>query len=305
MIDSTFLEQLKNLNFLARRKVSSIYMGTRRSIMQGRGLEIFDHREYFPGDDFRTIDWKLYGRTEKLFIRRFEEDKNLILHILIDSSKSMDFSLEGRLRKFDYAESIAAGFAYLAMTKYEKFSTGLYSNKLREVTPARKGKLHFFHVLELLNSLEPEGESNFKECMEHYINYIKAKSFIVLISDFLEPLPLIEEGIYRAAKHAKETIAIQILDPGEINLKWIQDINFEDMETQEREITYLSPRFKSEYKRKIEEHILKIQGICDEIGMEFFSITTDKPLFDSFLSILKLEAKEAIMVRGGRVGSAM
>jgi len=297
MIDSNFLENLKNLNFLARKKVSTIYMGTRRSIMQGRGLEIFDHREYFPGDDFRTIDWKLYGRTEKLFIRRFEEEKNLILHILIDSSKSMDFSLGGKMRKFDYAESIAAGFAYLAMTKYEKFSTALYANKVREVTPARKGKLHFFRILELLNNLEPEGESNLKDCMEQYTNLIKAKSFIVILSDFLEDIQSIEEGLYRVAKHSREAIAIQILDPSEINLRWTEDVNFEDLETSESEITYISPGFKKEYTRRIKEHIFKIQKICDEVGIDFFSVTTDIPLFDSFLNILridKFEKKEII-----------
>jgi len=78
-IDPTFLDQLKKLNFMARKKVSTIYMGSRKSIMMGRGIEIVDHREYYPGDDFRTIDWKLYGRTEKLYIRRFEEERKQIL----------------------------------------------------------------------------------------------------------------------------------------------------------------------------------------------------------------------------------
>ncbi len=267
-------------------------MGSRKAIMQGRGLEIFDHREYFPGDDFRTIDWKLYGRTEKLFIRRFQEDKNLTLHLIIDSSKSMDFSLDGSMRKFDYAESIAAGFAYLAMTRYEKFSTALYAEKIRETTPPRRGKTHFFRILELLNSLQPEGESNLKESMEQYINLIKSKSFSVLISDFLEPLPSIEEGIYRLAKHSTEAVVIQILDPGEVKLKWIQDVNFEDLETRQREITYLSPNFKREYLEKLDSHRLGIQAICDETGVEFFSLTTEVPLFESFLQIIKLEARE-------------
>lgn len=292
MIDPTFLEQLKNLNFIARKKVSNVYMGARQSIMPGRGLELFDHREYFPGDDFRTIDWKLYGRTEKLFIRRFQEEKNLILHLLIDSSKSMDFSLGG-MKKFDYGESIAAGFAYIAMSRYEKFSTALYSRKIRETTPTRRGKVHFFRVLQLLNSLHPQGESNLKESMEQYINLIKSKSFLVLISDFLEPLPSVEEGIYRLAKHSNEAIAIQILDPAEVNLQWSQDVNFEDLETQEKESTYLSPGFKQEYQEKLNQHQVKIQEVCDEVGVEFFSLTTETPLFDSFLKLIKLGSREA------------
>lgn len=293
MIDTEFLENLKNLNFIARKKVTSVYIGSRSSVMQGRGLEIFDHREYFPGDDFRTIDWKLYGRTEKLFIRRFEEEKNLTLHALIDSSKSMDFSLKGK-RKFDYAESIATGFIYLAMIKYEKFSTALYAEKIREVTSAKKGKRHFFRILELLNKVEPYGQSKLKESMDQYGNFIKTKSFIVLISDFLEELSSLEDGLYRVAKNSKECIAIQILDPSEISLEWNEDIKFEDLETYRTEIAYISPGFREEYKRKIKEHIFEVQKICDDLNIEFFLLTTNMPLFDSFLNILKLK-KEIVI----------
>ncbi|MEM4346999.1 MAG: DUF58 domain-containing protein [Candidatus Altiarchaeota archaeon] len=293
MIDTEFLENLKNLNFIARKKITSVYIGSRSSVMQGRGLEIFDHREYFPGDDFRAIDWKLYGRTEKLFIRRFEEEKNLTLHVLIDSSRSMDFSLGGK-RKFDYAESIAMGFTYLAMIKYEKFSTALYAEKIREVTAAKKGKKHFFSILDLLNKVEPYGQSKLKESMEQYRNFIKTKSFVVLISDFLEELSSIEEGLYRLAKNSKECIAIQILDPSEIYLKWNEDIKFEDLETYRTEVAYISPGFREEYRRRIKEHIFKIQKICDDLDIEFFLLTTDMPLFDSFLNILRLKKKVII-----------
>ena len=291
MIDSTFLNQLKGLKYLARKKVSSVYIGTRSSVKQGRGLELYDHREYYAGDDFRTIDWKLYGRTEKLYIRRFEEEKDLTLHILVDASSSMDFST-GPMRKFDYAGSIAAGFAYLAMSKYEKFAPALYSNRLTEIMPPRKGKMQFFRFVTLLNEASLKGDTNLGECMNEYSSYIKSKSFLIVVSDFLEPIEYIRKGIYRAARGSKEAILIQTLDPGEINLKWSDDIDFEDMESTRSEKVYLSPNFKKDYAKKFREHIFEIRETCNDTGVAFHSISTDTPLFEAFVGILEGGGKE-------------
>ncbi|HHQ45438.1 MAG TPA: DUF58 domain-containing protein [Candidatus Altiarchaeales archaeon] len=123
MIDPAFLDELKQLNFLLRKKVSTLYAGGRPSIMQGKGIEVVDYREYIPGDDIRLIDWNLYARTEKLYIKRFMEERDLIMHLLVDSSASMDFTTGG-MRKFDYAATIAAGFAFLAVENEEKYACG-------------------------------------------------------------------------------------------------------------------------------------------------------------------------------------
>ncbi|RLI89301.1 MAG: DUF58 domain-containing protein [Candidatus Altiarchaeales archaeon] len=285
-IDSTFLDQLKGLDLLARRKVSSVYMGSRRSVRQGRGIEIADYREYYPGDDFRSIDWRVYARTERLYIRRFEEEKDLTLHILIDSSASMDFSVSG-MKKFDYGGSIAVGFAYLAMSKYEKFASALFSDKIIDVMQPKKGKMHFFRMVELLNNAIQKGKTDLEKCIGQYTNMIKSRSFIIVISDFIEPMESLEYAIYRIAKYSKEAVLVQILDPGEISLKWTDDIKFEDMESLKSERTFLSPDFKKRYQERLKEHISGIQEICDDTGVEFYSITTDTPLFDAFVGIIE------------------
>jgi len=285
-IDPTFLDQLKGLELLARRKVSSVYMGSRRSVRQGRGIEIADYREYYPGDDFRSIDWRVYARTERLYIRRFEEEKDLTLHILIDSSASMDFSVSG-MRKFDYGGSIAVGFAYLAMSKYEKFASALFSDRITDVMQPKKGKMHFFRMVELLNNAIQKGKTDLEKCIGQYTNMIKSRSFIIVISDFIEPMESLEYAIYRIAKYSKEAILVQILDPGEISLRWTDDVRFEDMESLKSERTFLSPDFKKRYQERLKEHISGIQEICDDTGVEFYSITTDTPLFDAFVRIVE------------------
>lgn len=286
MIDLTFLEQLRKLNLIAKRKVSSIYVGGRRSICHGRGIEAFDHREYYPGDDFRAVDWKLYGRTEKLYIRRFEEERNLTLHILVDASASMDFST-GNVRKFDYAGGIAAGFAYIATRRYEKFGTTLYADNIKEILQARKGKTHFFRMVDLLNKTSLGGMTNLESCVNQYTRMIKSKSFIILLSDFLEPIESLRNGIYRIAKYSRDAILVQVLDPGEIDIKFNEDINFEDMETTKFERAYISPDFRTGYKRRLQEHMLNIRKVCNSAGIEFFSFSTDTPIFDAFLNIVE------------------
>jgi uncharacterized protein (DUF58 family) len=285
-IDSTFLDQLKRLDLLARKKVSNIYMGSRRSIRQGRGIEIADYREYYPGDDFRSIDWRVYARTERLYIRRFEEEKDLILHVLVDSSSSMNFSALG-MNKFDYAGSIAAGFAYLATSRYEKFGAGLFSDRITEIMQPKKGMMHFFRMIDLLNSAQQAGQTNIEQCVQEYTNMIKSRSFMVVVSDFIEPIEALENAVYRIAKYSKEAILVQTLDPGEINLAWSDDIKFEDMEDSRSERTYLSPEFKKNYTKKMREHMFKLRDICDGAGVEFVTITTDTPLFNAFVRIVE------------------
>ncbi len=284
-IDPTFLDQLKQMNFLARKKVSSLYMGGRKSVMMGRGIEIVDHREYYPGDDFRAIDWKLYGRTEKLYIRRFEEEKKQILHLLVDSSASMDFSVDG-MRKFDYAGSLAAGFAFVAMRNYEKFTTTLYREGIGRLMQPKKGKRNFFRAIEMLNRADQSGETNLKRCIEQYSSMIKSKAFMIVISDFLEPMQSLRDGIYRIAKSSKDAKIVQVLDPGEITLKWRDDVEFEDMEGTETIKTFLSPGFRRDYRKRLEEHILQLHSICDDAGVDFHSVRSNEPLFNAFVRIM-------------------
>lgn len=285
MIDPSFLDQLKELNLLMKRRVSSAYMGGRPSIQYGRGIEPVDHREYIRGDDFRLVDWKLYGRTERLYIRRFEEEKSMILHLMVDCSSSMDFQSNG-IKKFDYAGSIAAGFGYLSVHDNEKFSTALYSDSLREVMEPDKSKKHLFETIDLMNEIALTGETDLPKATTQYTKMIKSKSFTVIISDFLEPVEELKEGIYRMAKASEELMVIQVLDPCELNLKWTDDIRFEDLESNKTARTYLSPNFKREYNERVKDHIADLQEICNEIKVSFNLITTDTPILDAFVNLI-------------------
>ena len=293
MIDPSFLDELKELNFVVRQRISSVYAGGRPSIKHGRGIEVVDYREYLPGDDFRLIDWRIYGRTERLHIRRFEEEKDLVMHILVDASASMDFKTE-KISKFDYAGSIAAGLGFISMHNQEKFAVGLYSSGLVEVVQPRKSKSHLFDVIDLLNSVKLSGTTDLGVSASQYCKLIKSRSFSVVISDFVEDLDSIREGLYRMGKHSKEMMIVQVLDPWELDLGWRDDIKFKDLETGEIKRTFISPGFRKDYAKRVRDHNAQVQQICRDLGVEFVTLTTNTPIFNSFVTMMG--------GRGGRRG---
>jgi len=232
MIEIEFLKQLRKLDLLVKKKVISSYAGARRSLRQGRGMEPVDHREYFLGDDLKFVDWKVYARTEKLFIKRFEEEKNLTTHLLVDCSNSMNYQSKIAQRtKFDYASMLAIGFAYLVTKENEKFGLTTFNQKLENVMQPKRGRRQFFTAIDLLNEQKLKGRTDLDKAAELYAKMIKTKSLVVLVSDFLEPMPTIQSGLYRLAKKAKSMIVIHIADPGEMRLDWQGDLKLYDLET--------------------------------------------------------------------------
>jgi len=167
MIDTSFFKELDRFSFMVRKRVSTAYSGTRRSILKGRGMEPVSYREYTRGDDFKIIDWKVYGRTEKLYVKEFEEEKSLTTHILLDTSKSMDFR-----NKFEYAAMLALGFAYLVTKDNEKFGISTFAEEIN-ITKPKRGRRYLSETIDLLNSTELAGKTRFDYCMEKYASIIK------------------------------------------------------------------------------------------------------------------------------------
>ncbi|MCS4541019.1 MAG: DUF58 domain-containing protein [Euryarchaeota archaeon] len=285
LIDIDFCKELDRFSFMVKKRVISIYAGARVSIKEGKGIDTVDYREYFPGDDIKSIAWKVYSRTEKLYIRRFEEEKNLTTHILVDCSKSMEF---GEIKKFDYAAMIGAGFAYLVTNENERFALSTYSDELKDIMQPRRGKRHFLDAVELLNSTSLEGKTRLNVCADQYSKIIRSRSLVIIISDFLEPLSSLDTGIYKIARGSHDLVLIQVLDPKEKNLEGVEgDTKLYDSETSEMRRTYISPAFKANYKKILDEHAGAIKKVCDDVGADFYSITSDTPIFDAFLEIIE------------------
>jgi uncharacterized protein (DUF58 family) len=283
MIDTQFLEGLGKFNLIVRKRVTSNYSGSRKSIYQGRGLIYKDHRVYAPGDDFRAIDWKVYARTDDLMIKNYEEEKNLVMHILVDKSASMKYGKSSNLSKFDYASMLGVGYAYLALKNNDKFQFATFSSDL-EVYQPRRGMSQLISMVDYLNNIKLSGKTEILKIAQRYKKFISSRSLVVFISDFLAPLDEIKEALDYLA--GNEVILIQVLDHTEKNPDIEGDFKLKDSESSIMMRTYFSPKLKEDYMERLEKHISDIEHECTIKGMEFYSITTDTPIFDAFYKVL-------------------
>lgn len=281
-IDITFLKELDRFNIVLKKRVLSRYQGERESHAQGHGLVFSDYKDYAPGDDYRTIDWKVYARTNKFFVKQFEEERNMIVHVIIDASASMDFGR--KISKFDYASMIGLGFAYMALRNNEKFNFSTFSEGLNYLR-AKKGMNQLMSILGILEKLKIRGKSEFRKTFDEYKKYLRSKSFMIIISDFLYDLEEIKAVLSRFTKH--EVIVIQVLDPDERRLALYGDVILEDSEVHTKLRTFISNRLIKNYRNKIEHHIHAIKDACEHLGHDFISITSDRPIFEAFYTALR------------------
>ncbi|KUK45596.1 MAG: DUF58 domain-containing protein [Methanothrix sp.] len=276
-MDTEFLADLDRFTLLVRKRVSTAYTGARRSVKVGRGISPVGYREYRKGDDFKFVDWKVYARTEKLYVREHEEERSLSVHLLLDASSSMAFG-----EKFAFASMISVGFAYMAIKENEKFSISKFGEML-EPGETRGGRRNLFRAMEDLDRTAPSGGTDFKRTAEQFDLTIRSTSLVVVISDLLDGIESVVSGIYKLSAH--DLILIQILDPAEADLDFEGDLRFIDMESKESVMTSVTPKVRDEYKSKMNEHNRRIRETCDVVGADFFTYTTETPIFEVFSDV--------------------
>ncbi len=281
MIDISFLNHLDRLSLIINKRLTSNYVGERPSLYTGKGLVFKDYTIYSAGDDFRMIDWKVFGRTDKLFIKRQEEERNLVVHVIIDFSGSMGF---GQLKysKSDYASMFGIGFAYMAMKNNEKFVISTFAEQL-EVFRAQRGKAQLARIVQFLNKKKATGTTKFEQSLSKYKKMITSKSMVVIISDFLYDVEEIKKVLFRFKKH--DVYLIQVLDDVEKNMNLEGDYKLVDSETKTVLRTFISPLLRKNYFDMLSDHNAKIQKACAEINAKFFTFSTDVPIFDAFYKI--------------------
>jgi len=281
VIDTSFLKQLDKFDLILKKRVLSSYAGSRQSRNYGTGLVFYDYKDYVPGDDFRAIDWKVFARTEDFYIRRYEEERNMRIHVVIDASASMDFG--SKLKKFEYASMIGIGFCYMALRNNESFEISTFSEDL-DVFRAKKGLNKLVGVVDTLKKIKPKGHSNFAESLLKYKSAIKTKSMVVVISDFLFDPEQLRNTLYRYKK--SEVLVVQVLDSAERELDLQGDVILDDSETKDRMRTFISNRVIENYSEQLLDHIYHVKKICDGLGVKFLSVSTETPIFETFYTLL-------------------
>ena len=280
-IDSSFLHQLDRFSLIINKRITSNYMGERQANSTGRGLIFRDHQQYAPGEDFRTVDWRVFARTDRLFMKRYEEERNLTVHVLVYFSASMNFGT--KVTKADYAAMVGLGFAYMALKNNERFVLSTFADQLELFKP-RKGRKQLVSILDYLNDKKPKGATDLLQAMSNYRKVINTKSMIVIVSDFLYPIDHIRSALYQFKDH--DLILIQVLDKGEKELDLEGDFKLRDLESDTVLRTFISPYGRKKYGEMLASHIAAVQKVCDEVGAQFYSADTGQTVFDVFYNVL-------------------
>lgn len=277
MIDPGFLEELDRFDAAINRHVNSLFRGEQQTRIQGEGLTFSDYRNYVPGDDTRLIDWKIFGRTDELFVKQFEEERNLTVHVLLDASESMAFGTES---KYEYAAKIGLGFCYLTATENNDFRFSVFSEEPRRLDGGSSTVGELLRVIDRVNETTPSGDASFDTALSSYADQIKSRSIVLILSDYLEPPDEITEGVNALAEN--ELIMTHVIAPEETDPPVTGETIFEGVESPAELRTYFGGRARSQYESRLQEHINQIASIAEEFHARFVRVNSGDEFFESF-----------------------
>ncbi len=269
------VSKLSNLELIARLVVEGFIVGLHKSPYHGFSVEFSEHRQYSPGDETRYIDWKVYGRTDKYFIKQFEEETNLRAYIILDASRSMAYSSGDNITKFEYACYLAGALSYLIMMQRDAVGLVIYDEGIRKFLPPRSVRSYLDLILSELERTEPGNRTNTAKSLHLVAERIKRRGLVIVLSDLLDE----QSEVISAFKHFKhkknELIVFQILDPMERNFSFNVDALFKDMETSEKVMTQ-SLYVQKSYREAIDEFIkrYKVECLVNGIGYELMDTAT-------------------------------
>ncbi len=280
LLDPVFLRRLDRLALVARRAVVGRQSAERRSKKRGTSVEFADYRNYTPGDDFRHIDWNLYGRLGSLFLRLFVAEEDLDVRIYLDRSKSMEF---GSPSKLDYGKKIAAALAYVGLRRQDRVSVSTYGEAMDEGLAAARGHARIFRVFDYLDRIQPGGATNFRETFRKGLPRGR-KGAAIVISDFLNPADSWIDGLRALAGGSMQVALVQVAAPEEISPTRLGDLELIDSETGGKIPVTVTPRLLAQYRKNYESFCEDLKTFARRWQMSYAHAPTDvafeKLIFD-------------------------
>lgn len=267
------VQTFHSIQLIARVIVEGFLVGLHKSPFHGFSAEFSDYRPYMSGDDLRLIDWKVYGRTDRLYIKRFEDETNLTAWLILDKSRSMAFQ-SGELSKFQYGKYLLAGLAYLLYKQRDNFSLVIFDEKIAEFTPARHSINHLFHVYSRLEKTKPGHKTSLASTMHEIAGKIRNRGMVVLVSDFMGiPLHEIKDAILHFLHGKNELIVFHIVDPQELQFDYSGLVEFVDMETGER-VRTRADKIREQLILAQESEQQELRQFCQNHRIDYHRIST-------------------------------
>ena len=283
LLDPQFLHRLEQLELVSRKIFLGRMKGERRSKRKGQSVEFADYRNYVKGDDLRFLDWNLYARLDRLFLRLFMEEEDLHFYVLIDNSLSMDF---GNPSKLHYARQIAAALAFVGLVNNDRVVIEAFNERLTQSLPAVRGRRSLFRVLDFLQKLEPAGPSNLKESLRAFSIKSSGKGVVILLSDMMDKNGY-EDALRYLVARQMDVYVIQILSQEEIEPEIVGDLRLVDVEDDDvAEITVNGPLLKR-YKQNLAAYRAALHDFCSRRGVSCLFTSNQVPFDRLVLTYLR------------------
>lgn len=294
-IDPATLLRIKNLHLRAKTVVEGMFSGLHRSPFHGFSAEFSEYRSYSVGDDPRYVDWKLYARSDRHYVKRFEDETNLRCYLLLDRSKSMGYGSIG-FTKAEYAVTLAASLAYFLTQQHDAVGAMTFDEGLGSFLPARNRTSHLRCLLATLEAPLAGSTTDLISPLERIAQLVPRRGLIVLASDLLAPLEQLHSRLGYLCSLGHEVIVFRTLDPAERDFKFDAAVTLQDLESG-REVYVDADTARKEYLRRFETHNSQLEMFCNELGVSLFTCVTDRALEFCLFDFLQARMRRGREVR--------
>lgn len=283
------LARISSLELLARTVVEGFISGLHRSPFTGFSTEFAEYRQYMPGDDLRHLDWRLYGRTDRYYIKKYRADTNTQCHIIVDASASMRYS-SGAVTKLQYAQFLAASLAYLVNRQQDAVGFVAFDQEVRTQIPALSRTGHLRTIFGHLSRLEPGSETRTSAVLHEIAERLTKRGIVVVISDFYDEPDALLSAFQHLSFKGNDVITFQVLDRNELEFDFDEPVLLEDLETEEQ--MHVLPDILAEgYREAIRRHVERIREGAANNRVDYELLTTDKALDFALFSFLSKRAR--------------
>jgi len=272
------LAKLQGLELRARLIVEGYVSGVHKSPFHGFSVEFAEHREYVPGDELRHVDWKVFGKTDKFYLKQYEEETNLVSYLLLDTSESMRYQSAGAaLSKLEYAKCIAASLSYLILQQQDSVGLVTFDREIRALVRSSSNPSHLKQLLHVMQESVPERKTSTGPIFHELAERLKKRGIVVILSDLFDDVPSIMAGLKHFRHRRHEVIVFHVLDPAELDFPFQQTTLFRGLEGLPEVLT--DPRaLRKAYLLEFERFVTEVKRGCRAHRIDYVQLRTDQPL---------------------------
>jgi uncharacterized protein (DUF58 family) len=284
-LDPAIVARLGTIDLKAKTIVEGFLTGLHRSPFKGFSVEFAEYRQYLPGDDLATLDWKIYARTDRHVVKKFEEETNLECHILLDVSRSMGYGSHG-VTKLEYASYLAGALAYLMNRQRDAVGLLTFDDHIRDLLPCSARPGHLKAVLVTLERLTLGSRTDIAKPLSDLVQAIRKRGLVVLISDLLDDSDRIIEGLKHFRYRGTDVVVFQVLDPDELSFPFDRAARFRDVES-DHEVVAAPAAVRDIYKARLDAMVSNFRTVLGQNGIDYTLLDTSQPLEVALLAYLQ------------------